>query len=120
MSINRYHRNSGILIRNLRSKVKSKNINSPEQVDEVINSIIKDLDGFRSELKATIAKRNACNHDEFNDATYTVQRRLLCFVKVYERTCKHCTHQETVTVKDGDKPPKWGIYAKRMHYNNNY
>lgn len=109
-------------VRSLLSRVHHGQIETHKDVDDEIDDIIKELEEIRPDLKKTISDRDECRHDEFNQATYTIQRRLIGSVRVNSRVCRKCghedTHQEGSHNPEGVRRPAWASDASKQYYNN--
>jgi hypothetical protein len=108
-----------IVLRNIDRAISSNWLNSVEELDQTIDRLKAQLEDSREVLKTRINKLSACEH-VYNQPTYTVQRRIISYVTVYERQCKHCQYTETFQYSEDSVGglPIWTKNAAQRYYNN--
>lgn len=107
-----------VVIRNIVRDVKNGSIDTPESLDDQINHCIKLLELSKKDLHDTLESLLTCKH-EYRQATFTVQKMIFGYIKVYEHVCKFCKHTEKHQMTDKDLLPEWTENAKEQYYNNN-
>jgi hypothetical protein len=119
MSANNDYGMKHIVIKNIDRAISSNWFKTCEQLDETIDRLKVQLDDSRETLKLRINKLSSCEH-EFKHPTYTVQRRVISYVNVYERQCKHCKYTETFQYSEESVGglPIWTKNASQRYYNN--
>lgn len=90
---------------------------SKKEIDSTINRLVTELQDFRYELTEISEKVYKCEH-EYHKERWSCQRRVIGYVYVYERTCKHCGQQDIVTCKEESDAPEWASKALQRTYNN--
>ncbi len=113
-----------IVIKNIDRAISSNWIKTTEELDELIDRLKVQLEASKETLKLRINNLSNCQH-EFKNPTYTVQQRVIGYVNVYERVCKHCRYTETFTQIDHTidnsevrELPSWTANASQRYYNN--
>lgn len=104
-----------VIIRNIYQDIKY-GFNSVEELEKMIDECIGELMDTKPIALKALAERLECDHS-FKDPTYTVQRRVIGYVTVYQRVCSDCGCIENVT-KETDGTPDWADGAKEQYYNN--
>jgi hypothetical protein len=115
-----------VVIRNIDRAIKKgtgySEISNTEDLDRLVDRLKDQLESNRERWREMITNRNACQHPEFGNATYTVQSRIMGYCSVYERACKSCGYIETYSAyseaKEEQVIPEWCNGAKKLYYNN--
>ena len=111
--------NWSIGIRAMLAALKHDRYDSLEDIDAAIDAAEKELGDARQYMRDLYLKKAACIH-AYKPATYSIQGRLIGFVRVNEQVCRNCGHQESQTENDdGTNRPEWAKDAKKTYYNNN-
>ena len=108
-----------IVIKNIDRAISFNRVKTVEQLDKTIDRLKVQLEDSRETLKLRINKLSSCEH-EYKHPTYTVQRRIIGYVDVYEHQCKHCKYTETFQYSEESVGglPIWTKNASRRYYNN--
>jgi len=92
---------------------------SESEVNAAIDQSIKRLEECREDALEAFYVFDNCTHEDWRSSTFSVQRRVLGFVTVYERICKSCRYCQSVTVGDNaNDKPLWGDGAQETYHNN--
>jgi hypothetical protein len=108
-----------IVIKNIDRAISTNWLKTTEELDQTIDRLKAQLEDSRALLKTRINNLSSCKH-VYKQTTFTVQRRFLGYVTVYERRCKHCQYTETFQYSDDvvEELPIWTKNAQQRYYNN--
>jgi hypothetical protein len=111
-----------VVVRNIDRAIKHNQITDSAELDGLVNQLKDQLESNRSRWQEAITNRNTCQHSEFGKTTYTVQRRIMGYVTVYERSCKSCGYVDVFSLYSESEEksvlPDWTIKAEQRYYNN--
>ena len=102
------------------SKLKHGHYDSLEDIDNEISEAVKELVKVKTYMRDLYMQRKECAHS-YKKSTFTIQRRMIGYVRVNERVCASCSHIETQAERDdgdGKDRPDWAKEATKNYYNN--
>ena len=106
-------------VKSILSDLRNGNFESIDDIDKKINESINELEEARSLIKEIFLKRAGCEH-EYEQSTFTSERKIIGFVRVNKRVCG-CGHTEVFQEdKSGSDRPTWANEAQPMYYNNDF
>ena len=106
-----------IAIRNISDSIRRGEFDKESDVEKAINDHVTTVLNARDQLIAQFRLLDGCGHD-FKNPTYSVQKRVLGFVTVYERKCNVCGYKEIFQQNDKESLPDWTDGATETYYNN--
>ena len=117
------HGIKNVVLRNMKKAIKQKNFSSIYELEANIDYCKQLIEDAREDMHLAFMNTDGCQHN-YEHSKYTIQRRLIGFVRVNSRSCKECgfedIYQEGTDTPDRHDRPEWAGDAKEQYYNDSF